>query len=55
MTQQLQLHQWSAIIAVIAFIVTATVFLGIVVYAIRMPKKKVEKLENLPWEDGKKP
>lgn len=55
MTSQLQLPEWSGIIAVIAFAVSVTIFVGIVVYAIRMPKKKVEKLENLPWDDGKNP
>lgn len=55
MTSQLQLPDWSGLIAVIAFVVSVTIFAGIVAYAIRMPRKKVEKLENLPWEDGRKP
>lgn len=55
MFSQLQLPDWSTIIGAVAFFVTAMVFAAIVVSTLRMSKKKVDKLEHLPWEGDPKP
>jgi len=55
MMQQLQIPEWGTSVGIIAFFVTLTVFAAIVIYTMRMPRKKIEKLENLPWTDDQKP
>lgn len=55
MFRQLQLPDWTTIVCALAFFTTFAVFLVVVVQTLRMPRKKIEKLENLPWEDDKKP
>ncbi|MBE2181661.1 MAG: hypothetical protein IAE97_14440 [Chthoniobacterales bacterium] len=55
MFQQLQIPELATIGAVIALLVTFAGFVAIVVATLRCPKKKIEKLENLPWQDDKAP
>lgn len=55
MFRQLQLPDWTTLAGAVAFFATFAVFMVVVVQTLRMPKKKIEKLENLPWEDDKKP
>ena len=55
MFHQLQLPDWSTLVGVTAFIVTFAVFDAFVVHTARMPRKKIERLEKLPWADDPKP
>ncbi len=55
MFQQLQLPDWTTLVGALAFFATFAVFVTVVVHTLRMPRKKIERLENLPWEDDKKP
>jgi hypothetical protein len=53
MFSQLQFSEWSTIGAVVALLVTFAGFVAMVVATLRYPKKKIEKLENLPWKGDK--
>ena len=55
MFRQLQLPDWSTLAGAVAFFATFAVFIVVVVQTLRMPKKKFENLENLPWEADRKP
>lgn len=55
MFQQLAIPELSVIGAVIALLVLFTGFVVMVIKTIRYPQKKIEKLENLPWQDDKAP
>lgn len=55
MFSQLQLPVWSTTFGAAAFFVTLLFFLAAVVSTLRWPKSKVERMENLPWEDDKRP
>ena len=55
MFQQLAIPELSVIGATIALLVLFAGFVVIVVKTIRYPQKKIEKLENLPWQDDKAP
>lgn len=55
MFQELQISDWSAFGGVLALFTLIILFIAIVVKTIRYPKSKIEKLENLPWEDDRKP
>lgn len=55
MFSQLHITDWTAIAGVVALLVTFAAFVAIVVATLRCPKSKIEKLQNLPWEDDKKP
>lgn len=55
MFQQLTIPELSVIGASVALLVLFAAFVVMVVKTIRYPKKKIEKLENLPWQDDKAP
>lgn len=54
MFRQVDFGEWSGPIAVIAFVVSAAVFLGIVVGILRLSRKKVKYLAELPLEKEKR-
>ena len=41
--------------AVLAFVVTFTIFAAIVIGTLRCPARTIEDLENLPWKEDKRP
>lgn len=55
MFQQLAIPELSVIGAVVALLALFAGFIVIVVKTIRCPQKKIEQLENLPWENDKAP
>jgi hypothetical protein len=55
MFSQLHITDWSVIAGIVALLATFGAFVAIVVATLRYPKSKIEKLENLPWEDDQKP
>lgn len=55
MVHQLQLPDWSVLVGLTAFLVTFSVFAAFVIHTVRMPRRKIEQLENLPWADDPKP
>ncbi len=55
MFSQMTIPNWSTIGAIVALLVTFSAFVAIVIATIRCPRRKIEKLENLPWEDDKRP
>jgi archaellum biogenesis protein FlaJ (TadC family) len=56
MFRELELANWTQIIAIVAFVVSFGVFLFFLIGAIRMPKKKIKHDSELPLtEDHKKP
>ncbi len=54
MIRQLQIPDWGMAVGALAFFVTFAVFAAVVLQTLRMPGKKLEKLENLPWADDPK-
>lgn len=55
MFRQLAIPELSVIGGIIALLVLFAGFLLIVFKTVRYPQKKIEKLENLPWENDKAP
>lgn len=53
MFQQMQFSDWSTVGAIVALLVTFAAFVSVVVATLRYPKRKIQKLENLPWEGDK--
>jgi hypothetical protein len=54
MFHELHLSDWSGLVAVLAFVVTFSIFAAIVIGTLRCPGRTIEHLENLPWKDEKK-
>lgn len=43
---------WAAICTVVAFVIVLAVFIAMVVRAVRMPKKEVERMSEMPLKDS---
>ena len=50
MFKRLMLDETTAIVTFVAFIIVATIFISFVWRAIRMNRRQVEHLENLPFK-----
>jgi len=51
MFRELDLANWTQVIAIVAFCVSLAVFVFFLIGAIRMPKKKVKHDASLPLQD----
>ncbi|MGJ8635001.1 MAG: hypothetical protein ACSHX7_13875 [Luteolibacter sp.] len=55
MFQRIIHEQWTLIVPVISFVVTASVFTFVTIRALQLPKDRREKLANLPLDSEPKP
>lgn len=55
MFQQIQLADGSLVVGSLAFLVTFSIFLMVVIGTLRCPRQTIEKMANLPWEKIRKP
>ena len=51
MWKRLQLSEWTEVITIVAFVLTAAAFVYFVVRAVRMRKEKADRLASLPLDD----
>jgi len=51
MFKRIVIEDWTIIMAIVAFVFTASVFIYTTIRALRMSKERREKLANLPLND----
>ena len=53
MFHRIHLEEWQHTLNVVSFVIFFTVFIGVLIYVVRMSKTKRRHLKNLPLEEEK--